>query len=107
MIIFNDLFILLYLYESNNLTGDIMGGFKQIFKDSNDYNEKTIIGFMSFAVMTIAMIVDLITGYFGNELKLNEYIYNSFVIVTLGSLGIAGLEKFAGKKSSNENNEEI
>jgi hypothetical protein len=25
----------------------------------------------------------------------------------LGSLGIAGLEKFAGKKSSNENNEEI
>ncbi len=107
MIIFNDLFILLYLYESNNLTGDIMGGFKQIFKDSNDYNEKTIIGFMSFAVMTIAMVVDLITGYFGNELKLNEYIYNSFVIVTLGSLGIAGLEKFAGKKSSNENNEEI
>jgi hypothetical protein len=57
--------------------------------------------------MTLAMIVDLITGYFGNELKLNEYIYNSFVIVTLGSLGIAGLEKFAGKKSSNENNEEI
>jgi len=107
MIIFNDLFILLYLYESNNLTGDIMGGFKQIFKDSNDYNEKTIIGFMSFAVMTLAMVVDLITGYFGNELKLNEYIYNSFVIVTLGSLGIAGLEKFAGKKSSNENNEEI
>jgi small-conductance mechanosensitive channel len=97
----------LYLYESNNLTGDIMGGFKQIFKDSNDYNEKTIIGFMSFAVMTLAMVVDLVTGYFGNELKLNEYIYNSFVIVTLGSLGIAGLEKFAGKKSSNENNEEI
>ena len=84
-----------------------MGGFKQIFKNSNDYNEKTIIGFMSFAVMAIAMIVDLITGYFGTELKLNEYIYNSFVIVTLGSLGIAGLEKFAGKKSSNENNEEI
>ncbi len=53
-----------------------MGGFKQIFKDSNDYNEKTIIGFMSFAVMTLAMVVDLITGYFGNELKLNEYIYN-------------------------------
>ena len=75
-----------------------MAGFNQIFKDSNDYNEKTIIGFMSFAVMTLAMLVDLITGYFGNELKLNEYIYNSFVIVTLGSLGIAGLEKFKSRK---------
>ena len=80
-------------------------GFKQIFKNSNDYNEKTIIGFMSFAVMTIAMLVDLLTGYFGNELKLNEYIYNSFVVVTLGSLGIAGLEKFAGKKGSDTTEE--
>jgi small-conductance mechanosensitive channel len=80
--------------------------FNEIFKNSNDYNEKTIIGFMSFAVMTLAMIIDLVTGYFGNELKLNEYIYNSFVIVTLGSLGIAGLEKFAGKNNNNQNNNE-
>jgi hypothetical protein len=61
---------------------------------------------MSFAVMAIAMIVDLVTGAFGNELRLNEYIYNSFVIVTLGSLGIAGLEKFAGKNNNNQNNNE-
>ena len=82
--------------------------FKEIFKNSNDYNEKTIIGFMSFAVMAIAMIVDLITGAFGNELRLNEYIYNSFVIVTLGSLGIAGLEKFAknGETKQKNNDEE-
>lgn len=76
--------------------------FKEIFKNSNDYNEKTIIGFMSFAVMTLAMVVDLITGAMGNHLPLNEYIYNSFVIVTLGSLGIAGLEKFAGKGNNNQ-----
>ena len=86
--------------------------FGEIFKNSNDYNEKTIIGFMSFAVMAIAMFVDLITGAFGNELRLNEYINNSFVIVTLGSLGIAGLEKFAkggnaSQNNQNNNNEEI
>ncbi len=80
--------------------------FKEIFRNSNDYNEKTIIGFMSFAVMTLAMIVDLVTGAFGNDLHLNEYIYNSFVIVTLGSLGIAGLEKFSGKNNNNQNNNE-
>jgi hypothetical protein len=82
-----------------------MAKFTDIFKNSNDFNEKTIIGFMSFAVMALAMIIDLITGYFGNELKLNEYIYNSFVVVTLGSLGIAGLEKFAGKKGSDTTEE--
>jgi len=71
--------------------------FKNIFKDDNDVNEKNVIGFMSFAVMTIFAVVDLTTGYFGKDLVINEFIYNSFVIVTLGCFGIAGLEKFAKK----------
>ncbi len=69
-----------------------------IFKDNNDYNEKTIIGFLSFAVMIIVMIVDLVTGWIGKDLVVNEFIYNSFLFVTLGSFGIAGLEKFSQKK---------
>lgn len=71
--------------------------FADIFKDTNDYNEKTIIGFMSFAVMVIVMIADVVTGWMGKDLLVNEFIYNSFVFVTLGSFGIAGLEKFAKK----------
>ena len=73
--------------------------FLEIFKDSNDWNEKTIIGFLSFAVMVLVMLADVITGAFGSDLPINEFTYNSFVIVTLGSFGIAGLEKFAGKKA--------
>tara|TARA_R110000787_G_scaffold130314_1_gene242269 strand:+ start:61 stop:282 length:222 start_codon:yes stop_codon:yes gene_type:complete len=71
--------------------------FLDIFKDSNSYNEKTIIGFISFAVMVLVMAADVITGALGKDLPINEFIYNSFVIVTLGSFGIAGLEKFANK----------
>lgn len=71
--------------------------FLDIFKDSNSYNEKTIIGFISFAVMVIVMAADVITGALGKDLPINEFIYNSFLIVTLGSFGIAGLEKFANK----------
>jgi|TARA_R110000803_G_scaffold63964_8_gene124744 hypothetical protein len=71
--------------------------FKEIFKDDNDYNEKTIIGFLSFAVMVIVMVVDLITGALGSDLLINEFTYNSFLIITLGSFGIAGIEKFAKK----------
>lgn len=72
-----------------------MSKFTQIFKDNNDWNEKTIIGFISFAVMVVVMLVDLITGLFGGDLPINEFTYNSFVIVTLGSFGIAGIEKFS------------
>ena len=55
-------------------------GFSEIFKDKNEYNEKSIIGFMSFAVMTLTSLVDMITGAFGSELVIQEFIYNSFVI---------------------------
>jgi hypothetical protein len=74
-----------------------MKKFVQIFKDTNDWNEKTIIGFLSFAVMVAVMLADVITGAFGKDLLINEFTYNSFVITTLGSFGVAGIEKFAKK----------
>ena len=73
----------------------IMG--MEIFKDNNDWNEKTIIGAIAFFVMCVVMAFDLSTGYWGLELTINEFVYNSFVWVTLGCFGIAGAEKFAKK----------
>jgi hypothetical protein len=78
--------------------------FSDIFKDNNDYNEKTIIGFMSFAVMVFTSLIDLGTGVMGIDLTIHEYIYNSFVIITLGSFGIAGIEKFAPNKNRDSEN---
>ena len=92
-------------FKLTNLIKYIMA-FKDIFKDTNDYNEKTIIGFISFLMIVIAMAVDLITGYAGKELVLNEYIFNAFLYTTLGSFGIAGLEKFAPKSKSSESSKE-
>ena len=73
--------------------------FKDIFKDSNDINEKSVVGFASFAVMTIFAIVDLVTGYVGKDLVINEFIYDSFLFITLGSFGIAELGNIFGKKN--------
>jgi hypothetical protein len=69
----------------------------QIFKDNNDWNEKSIIGFIAFAIMCVIMIADLVTGYIGKDLIINEFVYDSFVFVVLGCFGISGLEKFAKK----------
>ena len=73
--------------------------FRDIFKDSNDINEKTVVGFASFAIMSIFAIVDLVTGYFGKDLVINEFIYDSFLFITLGSFGIAELGNIFGKKN--------
>jgi len=37
--------------------------FLEIFKDDNSWNEKTIIGFMSFAVMVMVMVADVVSGF--------------------------------------------
>ncbi len=77
-----------------------MKGFYSIFKDGNDWNEKSIVGFMSFAVMVMFAIADLVTGYFGRDLVIEDFIYNSFLWIVLGSFGIDGITKFAKNSKS-------
>lgn len=81
--------------------------FYSVFKEDNSWNEKTIVGFMSFAVMVLFAIADLITGYIGKDLVVQEFIYNSFLWIVLGSFGIDGIQKFAGKKQIEKSEEEV
>ena len=74
--------------------------FKDIFKDENEFNEKTLIGFMSFGVMAWYSITDLLKGYMGMALNINDFVYNSFLYITLGCFGIAGVEKVMGGKDA-------
>jgi hypothetical protein len=76
--------------------------FKDIFKDNNSYNEKSIVGFASFAVMSIFAIADIVTGIMGITLEITDIIFNSFVIVTLGSFGIDGVTKIFNKDKKEE-----
>jgi len=72
--------------------------FKDIFKDNNDINEKSVVGFASFAIMAIFAAADIVTGVLGQQLEISDTIFNSFVIITLGSFGIAEAGNIFGKK---------
>jgi hypothetical protein len=71
----------------------------ELFKDKNEINEKNVIGFISFGVMVLFAITDLITSfiYENGTLVINDTIYNSFVLVTLGCFGISTFEKIKTK----------
>lgn len=71
----------------------------EIFKDTNDWNEKSIVGFIAFAIMVLVMAVDTVSGAIGKDLVINEFVYNSFVWVVLGLFGISGVEKFAKRRA--------
>ena len=68
-----------------------------IFKNDNEWNEKTVVGFIAFIVMVVFALMDLVTGYIGKDLVINPIIYNSFMWIVIGCFGIAGAEKFAKK----------
>jgi hypothetical protein len=74
-----------------------MGFFKELFNDDNKINEKSVVGFGAFAMMTIFAMADVTTGILGQELVIDDTIFNSFVIITLGSFGIAEAGKIFSK----------
>ena len=77
-----------------------------LFKDSNDINEKSVIGFASFFIMVLFACFDLVTGYMNKPLLVNEFIFNSFLIMTLGAFGKASVDKFINTKYKNKTDEE-
>ena len=72
--------------------------FGALFRDENDINEKSIIGFGSFIMMLAFGITDLVTGFWGMDLNISDTIYTSFVVVTLGAFGISEAGKAFGKQ---------
>ena len=68
-----------------------------IFKENNEYNEKSIIGFIAFLIMCVIKIADLASGWAGKDLVINEFVYDTFVWVVLACFVIAGIEKFSKK----------
>jgi ABC-type uncharacterized transport system permease subunit len=76
--------------------------FKSLFDDNNTINEKSVVGFIAFFMLVVALIVDLVTGYMGTALVLNQFIFDGFMVIILGSFGIASVDKFMNKKDKHE-----
>ena len=80
--------------------------FKDLFNDHNSINEKAVIGFMAFTMMCIFAVVDIVTGAMNKPLLINEFIFDSFKILTIACFGIASVDKFItlskGKKQDEE-----
>ena len=73
--------------------------FIDLFLDDNAVNEKAIIGFISFFLMTVFGVCDLITAFWDMDLRISDTIYTSFVVVTLGAFGISEAGRAFGGKN--------
>jgi len=76
--------------------------FSDLFNDDNKINEKSFIGFLAFVIMVVFAITDIVTGSLGKDLLVNDFIFNSFLYLTLGCFGIASIDKYINKKGDDE-----
>jgi hypothetical protein len=79
--------------------------FSDLFNDKKSINEKAVIGFAAFIMMIIFAIADIVTGAINKPLLVNEFIFDSFKILTIACFGIASVDKWINKKNQTENNE--
>ena len=80
--------------------------FKHLFDDNNTINEKSVVGFIAFFFLCVALVVDLVTGYMGTALVINEFIFDGFMVIVLGSFGIASVDKWMNKTKGKEDKSE-
>jgi hypothetical protein len=71
--------------------------FKDMFKDTNDINEKSVVGFLAFIMMVIALGADIITGVMGKDMPIHKFIFDGFMVIVLGSFGIGSVDKWLNK----------
>jgi hypothetical protein len=76
--------------------------FSQLFNDNNTINEKSVVGFLAFVMMTSFAIADIVTGSLGKDLVINEFIFNAFLWLVLGSFGIGSIDKWINKGKSDD-----
>ena len=51
---------------------------RRMFMDDNDINEKSVVGFGAFIMMVICLGVDIWTGFHGQQMPINEFIFDGF-----------------------------
>lgn len=76
--------------------------FSELFNDNNSINEKSVVGFLAFVMMVAFAIADIVTGTMGKDLLINEFIFNSFMWLVLGSFGIGSVDKWINKTKGND-----
>jgi ABC-type uncharacterized transport system permease subunit len=75
---------------------------KDLFNDQNSINEKAVVGFIAFVMMIATLITDVVTGVLGKEMLIHEFIFDGFMVIVLGSFGIASVDKWINKTKNSD-----
>jgi hypothetical protein len=78
--------------------------FRELISDDNNINEQAFVGVVAFFAMVFILIVDVITGIMSKELIIKEFIFDGFMLLTLGAFGITTAGRIMSLKNKSKNN---
>ena len=80
--------------------------FRELISDYKNINEQAFVGVVSFFAMVFVLLTDVVTGIIGNELIIKEFIFDGFMLLTLGAFGITTAGRIMSLKNKAKKEEE-
>jgi hypothetical protein len=71
----------------------------RMFSDKSDVNQKAVLGFVSFLLMAVYAITDVVTGAMGITFVIEPIVFNGLMYTALTMCGITGVESVFGNKN--------
>lgn len=62
--------------------------FRELISKNNNIDEQAYVGVVSFYMMIIVLLVDVVTGIMAKELIIKEWIFEGFLGLTVGAFFI-------------------
>ena len=75
----------------------------RMFSDKSDINQKAVLGFVSFVLMALYALADIVTGAMGIAFVIEPIVFNGLMYTALAMCGITGVEAVFGNKNIKEN----
>jgi fucose permease len=74
----------------------------RMFSDTSDINQKAVLGFVSFVLMVLYALADIVTGVMGITFVIEPIVFNGLMYTALTMCGITGVEAVFGNKNIKE-----
>lgn len=74
----------------------------RMFSDKSDINQKAVLGFVSFVLMVLYALADIVTGIMGIAFVIEPIVFNGLMYTALTMCGITGIEAVFGNKNIKE-----
>lgn len=71
----------------------------RMFSDKSDINQKAVLGFVSFVLMVLYALADIVTGVMGIAFVIEPIVFNGLMYTALTMCGITGIEAVFGNKN--------